>query len=175
MRRTLSSSQSSRRSKFVKQQTAARRRWWDDAAIRFAGARVHSAEEVRSYLRRRSVTPSEAACAVAACRARGLVDDRACARLWAEHWVRQGYAWAAIRAKLAAKGLSEAVIEQAAGARGTPDAEAARARTLLAKRLRAAAGVRARMRAARLLASHGFDEDLITQVLEASFYPLTHA
>jgi SOS response regulatory protein OraA/RecX len=125
--------------------------------------------------------------AVAHCRQRGLVDDAAAGRLWAAHWSRQGYAWPAIRLKLAAKGLEARAIAQAAPRAGGLAEEAARARALVAPylsrsglpesqqarlpapRQRASSRARQAGRAARRLAAHGFDAELIERVLEESF------
>lgn len=44
---------------------------------------------------------------------RGALDDRACTRLWAGQWARQGFADGAIRERLAGKGLPSSLIEEA--------------------------------------------------------------
>ena len=132
---------------------------------------VRSNEEVCAHLRRRGVSPRRAARALAACRARGLVDDRACARLWAEHWARQGYAWAAIRLKLSAKGLTDDAIRVAEQSMGRAPDDAARARQVVVQRARRA-GSRGRLGLARALASRGFDADVIDRILTESLGPI---
>jgi SOS response regulatory protein OraA/RecX len=118
------------------------------AALRYARAGVRSTQELRTFLSRRGASSSQIESVVAACRTRGLLDDQASARLWAEHWARRGYAWAAIRVKLFAKGFDEPIIATAAGALATPEG-----------------GLRQRAQLARALGARGFDAELIEQVL----------
>lgn len=125
--------------------------------------------EVRRYLRQRGVTGPEADRILEACRRRGVVDDRACAQLWADHWGRQGYAAAAIRAKLAAKALPAPAIDDALQAALSGDEEA-RARQVAADYLARAhaarpAGSRLINRLARRLSARGFDPDVIARIL----------
>ena len=142
------------------------------AAVRYASAGVRSTRDVTIYLRRRGVAAGTINRAIAALRTRGLVDDDACARLWAEQWARRGYAADAIRAKLAAKGLNDVTIYHAfAQLRITADDDT-RAREVAARFLRPATGGRKRARLARTLASRGFDSDQIEQVLNESLGPL---
>ena len=141
------------------------------AAIRYTRAGVHASRDVLAYLTRRGVPPGTAARLVSACQHRGLVDDRACARLWADHWARRGYAQAAIRVKLSAKGLDERTIEQAIARTGAALDDDARARAFVAERARRGSGRGARSRLARTLASRGFDPDLIAQVLDEPWGP----
>lgn len=101
---------------------------------------------------------------VNACEARGLVDDSAGVRLWADHWARRGYAWAAIRAKLEARGFTPQVIERTNTRLRCEAEDASRALAVVAARR--GRGVHERQRLARALASRGFSEDLIEQVLE---------
>ena len=139
-----------------------------EAALRYAGCHTRSILEVRTYLARRGASAEETSCAIAECQARNLLDDRACARLWADHWARQGYAWAAIHAKLTARGLDAVARDAAIPADAAAD-DAARARTLIGSRRAQGDTGRARVRAARRLAGKGFDPDLIAQLLEESF------
>ena len=151
------------------------------ATLRYARSGVRSAAEVRAFLRRRGVAPGTMARLMTACRAHGSLDDRACARLWAGHWARRGYAGAAIAQRLAAKGLGAHTIDVALShlARESPDD--ARARLLADSYLRRQPGAprrgrswRAPRRAGRLaraLASRGFDSDVIERVLGESFGP----
>ena len=141
---------------------------------RYAGAGVRSTQDVRDYLARRGVASPLAERVIAACQAQGLLDDAACARLWAEQWARRGYAWAAIQVKLAVKGLDRQAIHAAARHLGGARGDAARARALLAHRsgrterrgggAANAPGERARL--ARRLASRGFSPELIERVLD---------
>lgn len=148
-------------------------RWWDVLALarRYAGRGVRSTQEVRTYLRRHGVPPAAIRDAIAACRAQGLLDDRACARLWTEHWARRGYAWAAIRLRLTAKGLTDDAIRMAERTMGRAPDDLARAREVVTQRARRA-GPRERSRLARVLASRGFDADVISRVLTESFGPI---
>ena len=148
--------------------------WRVPAALsRYLRASVRSTQDVLRYLNRRGVSPSRAARIVTACRARGWLDDRAGARLWADHWVRQGYASAAIRLKLAAKGFDAGVINDVANRCCPSSDDGPRARLVLAQRARHATGRLARVRLARTLASRGFDADLIEQLLNEPLDPST--
>ena len=141
-------------------------------ALRYVRAGVHSRHEVRTYLHRRGVAVETGSRAIAGLCARGLLDDRACARLWADQWARRGYASASIRIKLVAKGLDEETINHAITQLRIFLDDEARARELAARSARPRAGRRERTRVARRLASRGFDSDLIEQVLNESFGPL---
>ena len=150
------------------------------ALPRYLRTGVRSTRDVRSYLGRRGVSAGRAARLVAGYRARGWLDDRAAARLWADHWAREGYAASLIRAKLSAKGFSEDVIDETATRCCPPTDDQARARLLVAtylqrhapprrvRSLPAPAEGRQAGRLARTLASRGFDSDLIEQVLNES-------
>lgn len=138
------------------------------AALRYARAGVRSSQEVRAYLTRREVPSSTIARVLTACGARGLLDDRACARLWVEHWMRRGYAVAAIRERLAVKGLDDQTINEVLHPVAHASSDATRAREVVARRLRGGADARQRSRLARTLASRGFDSDVIERVLGAS-------
>ena len=133
---------------------------------RYLRARVRSTSEVTDYLRRRGVPPQQASRAVAECRTRGFLDDRACARLWADHWARGGYAASAIRLKLAAKGLPGEVIGEVTRAYGAPADEEARARLVAAAARRR--GSREAGRLARALVARGFEADLIERIVGES-------
>lgn len=134
---------------------------------RYVRTRVRSTSEARDYLRHLGMRPSAIQRAVAACQVCGWLDDSACARLWASHWARQGYAWAAIRLKLLEKGLSETSIASATEAMDvTAAGDAERARQVLARHLRRGAGsAPPRPRLARILASRGFDSETIDHLL----------
>ena len=156
-------------------------------ARQYAQRGVRSIHDVRALLDRRGVPPETATRVVLECRARGMLDDAACARLWGEHWARRGYAWAAIRAKLFLKGLDEPSIRHAASMLGGATGDVARARLLavqLARRSRRSpgssdaasrmpAGRRGeRARLARRLAARGFDSDVIERVVSERFDPI---
>ena len=141
-------------------------------ARRYVRASVRSRHEVTIYLHRRGVSPEIASRAVAMLGTQDVLNDGVCARLWAEQWARRGYASAAIRLKLAAKGLDEETITQTLTQRRISVDDAARARALAARATRAGAHHLERTRVARRLASRGFDPDLIEQILNESFDPL---
>ena len=138
------------------------------AVARYARTGVRSTHEVHAYLQRRGVPAAVAQRVLAECRAQSLLDDEVCARLWAEHWARGGYAWAVISAKLAAKGFGTHAIQHAAEHLKATSDDITRARLLVAARKRSSPGGRARARLAQLLASRGFESDLIEQVLNES-------
>lgn len=130
------------------------------ALARYTRTGIRSERDVRAWLRRRGFSEPEAARLIAQCRARSVIDDRAGACLWAEQWARRGYAWAAIRERLAARGFEDAAIAPLARRFGNAEAETARAEAVVA-------GGRgeSRARLARRLAARGFDDDLITRVM----------
>ena len=138
------------------------------ALSRYVRSGVRSTQEVVTYLRRHGVPPTRAARVVKQYRAQGLLDDRASARLWAEHWARRGYATAAIRLKLAAKGFDERVIDDTIHQWHPPSDDEERAREVVAQRVRRTAVRPARARLARTLASRGFDSDVIERILNES-------
>ena len=130
---------------------------------RYLASGVRSTHEVLAYLAARGVPAREAARLVSAYAARGILDDRACARLCADHWGRQGYAASAIRAKLAGKGLPARLIEEAVREPSRPDEEERRARALVPPG--ALRSPRRRMQLARKLSARGFDGELIERIL----------
>jgi len=93
----------------------------------------------------------------------GLLDDRACARLWAGHWARQGYAGATIRLKLAAKGLEGPVIAPLIESMTRASDDEARARLVAAQRSRIG-----RAGLIRRLAARGYESDVIERVVSES-------
>jgi len=130
-------------------------------------AGVRSRQEALDYVARRGCPPDRAAAWVRACQRRGLIDDRAAARLWAGHWARQDYADAAIRTKLLAKGFPTALVDESLAALQSDTDDDARARRALAGSIRRAGGRRSPSRLARALASRGFDSELIERLLAA--------
>ena len=136
---------------------------------RYAAAGVKSRQQLLSYARRSGLSGRAAAVLVDECVSRGLADDAAGARLWAEHWARHGYGSVAIRAKLEAKEFQPRAIETTLR-RASAGEEEARARALIAARRRAGRGGRAQL--ARSLGARGFDPDLIERLLdEAADHP----
>ena len=131
----------------------------------FLRSRVRSIAEVRARLLRRGDSPRQVAAQLRQYRVLGLLDDGAAARLWADHWARQGYAAAAIRLKLAQKGFPDALVGSILNQDYPPADDEARARTWLARRARSRAAHPARSRLARALASRGFDAELIERLL----------
>ena len=136
------------------------------ATLGYAKAAVRSSHEVRAYLRRCGTPPSTATRLLAACRDRGLLNDQASASLWAEHWARQGYAWAAISLKLSVKGFDVQTIRSIGNALARVSDDETRARAVVSQRVRGGAtDPHQRLRLARRLASRGFDPDVIQRVL----------
>lgn len=131
---------------------------------RYARTGVRSRQQLLSYLRRSGASRREADRLIKTFEARGLVDDAAAAQLWAGHWARLGYAWAAIRIRLEARGFTARAIERANQRLQCEAGDEARARSLSKARRRR--GVNERARLERALASRGFAPDLIEQILE---------
>ena len=144
----------------------------DDRAVsalaRYVRHAVRSTHEARAYLQRLDTSPERVTSAIRIGVARGDLNDAACARLWAEQWARQGYAWAMIRERLRAKGLDEAAVAAGARAIGAPESDAERARAWIHARHPARADAQeapGRARLSRLLSARGFDSELIEQVV----------
>ena len=136
-------------------------------ALRYARSGVRSARDLLTYLQRRHASPAAASRILARCRTLGLIDDQAAARLWAGQWARRGYAAAAIRLKLQAKGFEARISDQAVAHAGlASDDDETRARLLVTSSLRRhTMGVGRSQRLARVLASRGFEPELIDRVL----------
>lgn len=132
------------------------------ALLRYTGTAVRSRSEVCAYLARRRVPAGTQQALLARCRAQGLIDDRAAARLWAGYWARQGFAAAAIRERLTTRGFDVRTIQHACALLGRASADEARAR-VVAARLGRTRPSRARL--ARALTARGFDADVIERVL----------
>ena len=109
-------------------------------------------------LERASVAPAAAA-EFAALERAGLVDDRRVARIRAGSLAERGYGNEAIRHRLLAEGLGEALVEEALGGL---EPETERARPLIERR---GPGPRT----ARYLAGRGFGEEAVEAALEAGF------
>ena len=135
-----------------------------DAVLRYVGAAPRSRREVEAYLTRRGVPATAQAAVLAACAARGLIDDTAAARLWAQHWLDQGYAWATVRERLRTKGIDDRTLHILDAQDRFAGDDESRARQVAARwRARPAASV------ARTLASRGFDPDLVERVIRDAF------
>lgn len=140
------------------------------------GRGARTTQDAVAFLRRRGVSPEAAAALISECRARGLADDGALARLLADHWARKGYAWPAIRERLAARGLEARAIDEAGDRLRLPAGDAARAREaasafLARTRIARREPALAHARLARLLAARGFEEELIGRVVEEALGP----
>ena len=138
-------------------------------ALRALRGRVRSSEELAQALAVQGIPLQDIPRIVRECERRGILDDRAAARLWAGHWARLGYGWAAIHHRLSAKGLGEAVIDEAAGRLklGTPDDEEARARAWLAAAKRRRAMTPAQL--ARRLLARGFEPELVERLVPRGY------
>ena len=135
-------------------------------AIRFSKSRVRSRQELEARLKLAQVSSRVASKIVNECQAAGLVDDEACAQLWAGHWARRGFAWGVIRQRLADKGLAASAIEQAGAAIGVGShADEARAREMAAGCHADAKGMQ---RLARRLSARGFEAEVIEKVLSGA-------
>lgn len=146
-------------------------------ARRYLRFGTRSTAQLRTHLTARQVATPVAEAVLAACHRQGFLDDWACAKLWVTTLAERGYARAAIHEHLRAKGLDEAILEPLLTPRGPSDEDAARARAVVHARLahqgrgRSDSAHRRRDRLARLLASRGFDSDLIERILAESLGP----
>lgn len=131
-------------------------------ALRYAGKHVRSRSEVLAYLCRRGIAPQTAARALEAAAALGVVDDRACARLWCAHWARQGFAASAIEEKLNARAIEPLAISQAIKALQKEQSDLARARDFLEHAARG--GKKTPKQLAQSLARRGFDEEILERI-----------
>lgn len=138
-------------------------------AIRYASAGVRSRQDVRAYLERRGAPRQTITRVLETCSDRGLLDDRACARLWAAHWARRGYAQSAIAQRLSEKALHATTIEDAINEVVRDSDDETRARAVAAQRLGRRTFRPSRSRLARTLAARGFDPDVIERVLCEAF------
>lgn len=132
------------------------------AVGRYLRSGVRSVAEVRAFLGRWGLPAEDIDAVIADCRRQGALDDQAYARLAAEHWARQGYAGRAIRERLAAKGVAEALVAEAIARLTSEEDDAGRAARLLSQPRWRRAGPGRR---ARWLAARGFDEELIERVV----------
>ena len=151
------------------------RRAWQ-LARRYLRVGTRSTDELRTYLRTKQVPPALIPPVVQHATEAGLLDDRACAILWATRLADQGYARQVIRQRLEAKGLAVSLVSRVLASRGGQDDEASRAREVVQRVLRRSPTVRdlrTARRLTRLLAQRGFDSDLIDRVLAEFLDPLS--
>ena len=135
------------------------------AAQRYIQKSVRSVQEVREHLKRNGVSEEAAEAFIAGAHSRNWLDDRSAAVLWAEHYARKGYAWVYIQERLLQKGFAVRLIERVAKESQLPATDEARARALVANSKDACADIRQKSRLARRLALHGFDSEMIEQLL----------
>jgi SOS response regulatory protein OraA/RecX len=118
-----------------------------------------SRRRLAERLERAAVAPAAAAESLAALERAGLVDDRRVACLKAQSLAGRGYGDEAIRHRLLADGIDEAIVPDALT---ELEPESARARPLIERR---GTGPRT----ARYLASRGFGEEALEAALGAAF------
>ena len=131
-------------------------------ALHVAGRALRHRDLSRRRLAERlegAVPPAAAAESLATLERAGLVDDRRVARSRAESLAGRGYGDEAIRHRLLAEGLDEALVAEALT---TLEPEAGRARPLIERR---GPGPRT----ARYLAGRGFGEEAVEAALGAGF------
>lgn len=126
---------------------------------------VRSVAEARAFLERANAPQAEIAATLDALKAEGLLDERACARLWADHWARALWSSGAIREKLLEKGIEPAAIEAAAARLGLDATDAERAEALAAQKRHARVSGTG---LARVLAARGFGAELIERITGSS-------
>lgn len=135
----------------------------DAAVLRYAGAAPRSRRDVEAFLAKHGVPDEARAGLIAACEARGLVDDVKAARLWAQHWLDQGYAWAAVHERLRTKGFDDRTLHSLDAQDRFAGDDESRARQVVAR-----LGSRPAAALARTLASRGFDPDVVERVVSDS-------
>jgi SOS response regulatory protein OraA/RecX len=131
-------------------------------ALHVAGRALRHRDLSRRRLAERlegAVPPAAAAESLATLERAGLVDDRRVARSRAESLAGRGYGDEAIRHRLLAEGLDEALVAEALT---TLEPEAGRARPLIERRGQGP-------RTARYLAGRGFGEEAVEAALGAGF------
>ena len=146
-------------------------------ARRYARFRARSTAELQAYLQRQRFPQPLIDRVITECVEEGLLDDRACAKLWATHLADRGDAWGAVREQLLAKGLDQELIAEVLASLQARADDATRARDLAQASLarkglgrRPGADRRLHDRVARLLSQRGFDSELIDRVLAEFFH-----
>ena len=131
-----------------------------DAIARLARVRERTVAELRLRLETRGYEPDEIEGALKRARALGYVDDARAAHSLVERWQARGASRAFLEDKLEASGVAEALAREAL--REVPN-ERALALAALDRRYRGQPAPRGRQ--ARFLASKGYDEALIADLL----------
>ncbi len=122
---------------------------------------TRSVAQVDAYLTERGVDSSMIQQVIQSCLRQRALDDRAAAKLWADTLGRRGYAWAAVRQILAAKGFDARVIAATVAPMEREAPDASRLREL----------VRSRSSNTRLsgwLARRGFEAGMIAELLSGA-------
>ncbi len=122
------------------------------------------------YLGQQSGTKAQRDQALRHLEREGWLDDRACAKLVAAHRVRQGFAWAAIRAELLQRGIDGRLVDTVLRPLQRESDDRHRAEDIgrahvkrLGKTARGSSRVTAR--GAGYLARRGFDESIVEDVV----------
>ena len=136
-------------------------------ARRYLRCGTRSTAQLRAYLEARHLPPSLTDTLIAQCTREGLLDDAVCAKLWARTLRERGYALAAIREQLLAKGLAASVSDPALAVlrAEASDAQVAAEMAQRQRQKRASAAASQPQRLARWLATHGFDEEMIGELI----------
>lgn len=139
-------------------------------ARRYLRYGTRSTAQLRAYLDARHLPPSLRDALIAQCTREGLLDDAACTKLWATQLRERGYALGAIREQLLAKGLPAGMIEPTLTSlrADADDAQVAAVLVRGRRQKRSAGAADEPQRLARWLAQHGFDEDIIADVLSGA-------
>lgn len=131
-------------------------------AVALLSARERSRAQLESALRARGYSECDVVTAVERMQALGYLDDARVAAVRARQGLAEGRSQRDVARRLTAQGLEEGLalgaVEVAARAAGTDDETAAR--KLVAQRRVVGA------KAARLLASRGFEEEVIRRVVD---------
>ncbi len=132
-------------------------------AVRYVQRGVRSTRDVTAYLTRLGFNTRQAQSVVEKFVQKGLLNDRACARLWAEHFARKGLSRPLIRLKLSGKGLGDYALEAIQELDVADDRQRALS---LVNQWQAKSSRLGKLSLARRLAAYGFDEELINELIE---------
>lgn len=116
---------------------------------------------MRAYLEARQVPASRVQPLITQCTRAGLLNDALCAKLWATTWREHGYALAAIQARLQERGIPDEMIRPVLAALRAEVDDAQKAAELV----QVMGGRRSPQRLSRWLASRGFDDAVIEDVI----------
>ena len=133
-------------------------------ARRYLRCGTRATAQLYAYLKARDIPVNAIRLIVAESTRQGMLDDHACATLWAVHLADQGYAWDAVQERLLTKGLEAAVVRQVIAPLRAEADDGRRARSFVRQRL-GQRGAFDRQRVGRWLAQRGFDTELIDRVL----------